>query len=91
MKMFKTCNDRIEEVEVTRVTEKSVFLSSRFHKNVERRQERLNGYESFFETWEEARSYLVKKKKREIENHETTLRTLNNELDKLLNMEEKKV
>lgn len=89
--MYKTesWRDRIEPVEVVRTTENSVYLPAdvKFHKNGERRQQRFNDrYESFFETWEAARDFLIAKKRMEIDNHETTLQTLNKELDKLLEM-----
>jgi hypothetical protein len=87
--MYRTWFNKIEPVEVIRLTENSVYLpaDARFYKNGERRQQRINpAYESFFDTWGEARDYLVSQKMVEIRNHETTLKTLNKELDKILEL-----
>lgn len=92
MMMYKTWYDnRIEPVEVLRTTENSVYLPAdpRFYKNGERRQQKHNpDYESFWPTWKEAHEYLVTRTRKQIDNHETTLRTLKSELEKILAMRE---
>lgn len=61
MKKFKTNvgEDRIDEVEVVRESEQSVWV--RGYRGVERRESKMSQCGCYFDTWEEAHAYLVDK------------------------------
>lgn len=76
MKKFRTWYDtRIEEVEVTRETEQSVFLpaGTRFHKNGERREAKRSDHMNYFDTWDEARDFLIDREKDAIRGHQNDI------------------
>ena len=59
MKMYKTnYKDEIEEVEVVKFNEKSVWMFSD-HDNKVLRSQRLGKYSSYFESKYEAKKYLI--------------------------------
>ena len=58
----------IKEVEVARVTEKSVWISFASNKGRAYRQSRLGKYEAYYDTPEEAKKEAVARAKNSIEN-----------------------
>jgi len=62
MKMYTTSrfDNKIEEIEATRTTAKSVwYMGDSWGKTEERRAARQSSYERYFDTWEEAHAYLL--------------------------------
>jgi hypothetical protein len=83
MKVYKTGGWRylIEEVEATRINEKSVwFLNSR---GKEERNARLSEYSKYFNTKEEAKEYLIERCSSRIESYKLQLSSAQSELQKL--------
>ena len=54
MKMYRTSkwSFRIDETEAEKVSEKSVWIGGR-------RNDRLSSYHNYFETWEDAKNFIV--------------------------------
>ena len=65
----------IEKVEVIRETAKSVYtVNSSGGKQRERREAKTSRYSTYFDTWGEARDYLLKAAKQNINHHHTKLK-----------------
>lgn len=64
---------RIKTVEVERETESSVWINGR-------RNAKLNNYKNYFDTWEEAHSYLMEKAQRKVNEARKSLEQANSEL-----------
>ena len=58
MKKFRTWYDQIEEIEVIRETTKYVMLPPYGHRDAKRSDNR-----NYFDTWEEARQFLIDREK----------------------------
>lgn len=56
MKMYKVYSGKITEVEVSRATEKSVFLQTN---GGDRKEARNATYMSYHNTWEDARTFMA--------------------------------
>jgi len=79
MKLYKTEGliELIEEVEATKVTEKTVWLSNG------RRSAKRSDYTNYWDTIEEAKEHLEKKYKRMIKNAETKIEKVKADLETL--------
>lgn len=74
---------RIDEVNVERETASSVWIGGR-------RYLKISGYESFFDTWEEAHIYLVGEAQNKVDLARRVLDKKCSELEKLRSMEKPK-
>lgn len=52
MKVYREIWGKIEEIEADRIEDKSVWIKGR-------RRNRVSDWESFFETWHEAKAFMV--------------------------------
>ena len=88
MKMYKTGGWKmlIEEVEIERVTEASVWVESK-SKYDSGRQGRKTNYQSFWDTKEEAKEYLKDKLESSLLNAKETLSRIENKLKELNKIE----
>jgi hypothetical protein len=71
MTKYKTVFGRIEEVTVTRETEKSVFILDRRGK--ECRAAKKTSWENYLDTWDQAHAHLLVKAAEEVEHARTRL------------------
>ena len=87
MKMYKTGGWRkvIIEVDVTRATDKSVWI---MRNAIERRESRKSQYECYFDTWHEAYFYLVNRFKRQLDSAKSRLEAAKKELKEVLALTE---
>lgn len=79
--LYKTSSysREIEPVEVSRVTDKSVWLMRGFDKK-ERREARFCSYSNYYDSWAEAHQYLMNKHIKKIEYAEENLKRAGKEL-----------
>jgi hypothetical protein len=72
---FKTGGGRnlIEPVEVEKETASSVWINGR-------RNNKRSGYDSYFDTWEEAKAYLLEQAERKVAGRRRSLEAANGEL-----------
>ena len=83
MKMYKTCFDEIKTVEVQRETESSVFMDGIRHA-------KMSSFESFFHTFDDAKSHLEKKAFLAHESAKRNLDRKRSELEKVMQLKEEK-
>lgn len=76
MRKFKTgFGIEIKEVEIVRETAKQVVvLLDGFRRQGERREAKRSSYNNYFDTWKEAKEYLLNKVRRRIEGTEAKLK-----------------
>lgn len=81
MKKFRTWHDQIEEIEVIRETEKFVVVPSGL--KGERRDAKRSEYTNYFDTWQEAKDFLIDREKTaiiklvdEVKRHQETLQKI---------------
>jgi hypothetical protein len=86
MKMYRTERHKvgITEIEVTRATTDSIWIMSR---GKEIRRARYS-YEQHFDTWEEAKKYLVNELQDKIDSAIRRLDDYNDELGRVLELKE---
>lgn len=83
MKMYKTggWKSLIEEVEVVRANEKSVWIMSNWRgQNKEERSARETNYSRYFDTKEEAKAFLTERCNKTIESAKRTIARAEDEL-----------
>lgn len=74
----------IEEIEISRETDKSVWIKTKFG---EQREAKKTNYYRYFDTWEEAHQHLLSEAEKDIMNAE---RRLENAKHKLMSIKEMK-
>ena len=81
MKMYKISSygDSIEEVEITRKSDSSVWF---IYRNSERRES--NNY--YFDTWDEAKDAIITRERKEVERYERQLSYCKEKLVQALNL-----
>ena len=85
--MIRARFDRLEEIEVMKVTEKQVlYLHERGH---ESREAKIADWQSWHNTKEDAIIYLTDKKQREIDSCLNRIKYLKKEIDRISKMEVK--
>jgi hypothetical protein len=83
---------RIEAVEVVKETEKTVTIRTEQNwgggktRITESRENKISNYHRFFDTWEEAHDYLVKRAEKAVENCRMTLERLKGECGRIKGM-----
>ena len=84
---YRTCWDKIEAVEVLRETEKTVFLPGRGRRNEEREAKRSD-YQNWFDSWDDAKAFLVAGAERKVETARMNLERAKGKLGQLRGMRE---
>jgi hypothetical protein len=84
MKYYKTRSygTLIKEIEVTRETDKCVYVVNK-HNNKEERVVKLTTYENYFASYDEAKCFLQTTKKIKIEQIERSLERQKSELNEI--------
>lgn len=82
---YRTRRDKIEAVEVIRVTDANVFLQTN---GKERREAKRSSYQNWFDTWEEAKSFLVMHAEISVEEAHMILERAKGKLGQLRGMRE---
>ncbi len=82
MKYYKTggYGTLIVEVEVTKETEKCIYIKNKYN-GKEDRISKSSNYENYFKSYDEAKCFLETKKKIKIEHLEAALKRERNELE----------
>lgn len=87
MKMFKTGGFNaqiIEEVEVSRANEKSIWIMQEYMSGkLETRCARISTYTCFFDTKKQAKEYLTEKYNRELKSAEARLDKIKDNIERL--------
>ena len=73
---YRTCLNTIEKIEIDRETDKSVWVNGQ-------RQAKAGGYYAYFDTFGEAKGFLITTVLAEIRNAENSINYQKRELDKI--------
>ena len=87
MKYYKTGSygKLIKEVEVTKETEKCIYVKNEYNGKEERIM-KLGSYTNYFNSYDEAKCFLQTKKKIQIEQLEVSLKMNKSELEEIDNL-----
>lgn len=84
---YRTRWDNIEAVEVLRETDKMVFVHGRGGRKEEREAKRSD-YQNWFDSWGEAKAFLVANAEKDVEDARMQLERAKGKLGQLLGMRE---
>ena len=88
---YRTIRTKIEAVEIIRETPKQVVLKPSYPSFIsrERREAKRSDYQNWFDTWEEAKSFLVDEAKKKVALEERNLKIAKARLNEVSALEKK--